>query len=187
MAVEGKQRLHDRSRHNAMFYAFANCELDPHGYELRRDGLPIPLRPKVFAVLLYLIRHRDRVVTRQELFDYLWPQQFVVDAALARCITAARKAIGDPGGTQQMIKTLYGRGYRFTAVVQERTSHPPPDEALTVSPLPQLASLPAQDHPSSPPMPERPGHSQAPLEEERKHVYVWQRSYNAMPSRAPLC
>jgi DNA-binding winged helix-turn-helix (wHTH) protein len=69
-------------------------------------------------VLVYLIRHRDRTITKQELFIHLWPSQFVSDAALARCITAIRKAVQDWGDPQRVIKTLHGRGYHCVALVK---------------------------------------------------------------------
>lgn len=70
------------------------------------------------------------MLTKQELFEQLWPNQFVGDAALSRCITAARQAIGDPGGRRAMIKTLYGRGYRFMPEVAEHDL-PAPNQCLS--------------------------------------------------------
>ena len=75
-----------------MRYDFGDCELDVACYELRRRGEVVALGPKVFEVLVYLIRHRERVVSKQELFEALWPGQFVSDAALVRCTAAARRA-----------------------------------------------------------------------------------------------
>jgi DNA-binding winged helix-turn-helix (wHTH) protein len=71
----------------------------------------------VFDVLTYLIVHRDRVLTRQELLEHLWPQQFVGEATLNSCIMEARQAVGDTGQGQQLIQTRHGRGYRFVAAV----------------------------------------------------------------------
>jgi class 3 adenylate cyclase/DNA-binding winged helix-turn-helix (wHTH) protein/tetratricopeptide (TPR) repeat protein len=108
-----------------MIYVFGDCELDTRVYELRRAGQPLKLEPKVFDVLAYFVRHRDRMVTKQELFEQIWSDQFISDATLDHCISAARKAVGDSGRTQQIIKTLRGRGYRFVAPIEER----PPGEA----------------------------------------------------------
>jgi hypothetical protein len=66
-----------------MRYVFSDYTLDTQQYELRCAGALIPLRPKVFHLLAYLLAHRDRVVPRQELCDHLWPKQFVSDATLA--------------------------------------------------------------------------------------------------------
>jgi DNA-binding winged helix-turn-helix (wHTH) protein len=102
-----------------MIYRFGDYELDTQLFELRCAGIPLPLEPKVFDLLAHLIRHRDRAVTKQELLTHLWPQQFVSDAALSYCIMAARKAVGDSGRAQRVIKTLHERGYRFVAAVEE--------------------------------------------------------------------
>ena len=78
-----------------MRYVFGDYSLDTQRYELRRAGELIPLGPQVFNVLAYLVAHRDRVVSRDELFARLWPEQFVSDDALGRCIRAARRALED--------------------------------------------------------------------------------------------
>jgi DNA-binding winged helix-turn-helix (wHTH) protein len=93
-----------------MILRFGHYERDTQLFELRSAGTPLPLEPKVFDLLLYLIQCRDRVVTKQELLTHLWPQQFVSDAALSYCVMAARKAVGDSGRTQRVIKTLHERG-----------------------------------------------------------------------------
>src|SRR5262245_42772657 len=82
-------------------------------YELRYVGKPIKLEPQVFNVLAYLIQHRDRVVTKGELLEQLWPARFVSEATLTSCVMAVRKAIGDRGRERRLIQTLHGRGYRF--------------------------------------------------------------------------
>lgn len=94
-------------------YRFVECELDERLYQLRRKGNPVALEPKVFDVLVYLLQHRDRVVSKDELFDKLWPGQVVGENALTRCIRAARAAVGDDGTKQEIIETQHGRGYRF--------------------------------------------------------------------------
>jgi TolB-like protein/DNA-binding winged helix-turn-helix (wHTH) protein len=100
-----------------MLYHFGDCVLDDQLYQLSRDGAPIEIEPKVFDVLAYLLHHHDRVVSKDELLEKLWPGQVVSETALTRCIVAARKAVGDDGGKQQIIKTQHGRGYRFIAEV----------------------------------------------------------------------
>jgi TolB-like protein/DNA-binding winged helix-turn-helix (wHTH) protein/cytochrome c-type biogenesis protein CcmH/NrfG len=98
-----------------MFYRFRDCELDDSLYQLRRSGKPISIEPKVFDVLAYLLHHRDRVVSKDELLEKLWSGQVVSETALTRCIVAARKAVGDNGARQEVIETQHGRGYRFVA------------------------------------------------------------------------
>lgn len=107
-----------------MIYVFGDHELDDRRYELRHAGVPVEIERKVFDVLTYLIHHRDRLIPKDELLDKLWPEVVIGEAALTRCITAARKALGDDGSKQEIIKTNYGRGYRFVAAVTERTDEP---------------------------------------------------------------
>jgi len=78
-------------------YAFEEYELDTALYELRREGGPCHIEPQVFDVLAYLIQHRDRVVTKQELLDRVWSHSFVTEATLTSRLKAARKAVGDSG------------------------------------------------------------------------------------------
>ena len=86
------------------------------------------LRHKVFQVLVYLLTHADRVVSKQELCEQVWPQQLISDAALESTIKAVRQAIGDSGRGQQLIHTVYGQGYRFLAAVE---AHPDQGTAAT--------------------------------------------------------
>src|SRR6185312_10385018 len=74
---------------------FAGCVVDLGRYELRRDDQPVHVEPQVFDVLAYLIAHRERLVTKQELLDAVWGTRFVSESALASRIRAARAAIGD--------------------------------------------------------------------------------------------
>ena len=101
-----------------MRYLFGNYVLDLQRYELHGAGVPIKLRRKVFQVLAYLLVHRNRVVSKQELFAHLWPDQFVGEATLTSCITTLRKALGDDGRTPRFLRTLHGQGYRFVAAVE---------------------------------------------------------------------
>jgi DNA-binding winged helix-turn-helix (wHTH) protein len=103
-----------------MRYVFGGYSLDTQRYELRRAGELIQLGPQVFNVLTYLVAQRDRVVSRDELFARLWPEQFVTDDALGRCIRAARRALEDRPEAPRYIATTRGRGYRFIAPVQEQ-------------------------------------------------------------------
>jgi DNA-binding winged helix-turn-helix (wHTH) protein len=88
-----------------MIYAFGEYALDTQRYELRCAGELLKIEPQVFNVLAYLMQHRDRTVTRQELLEQLWPEQFISDAVLSYRMMTARKAIGDSGRTQRIIAT----------------------------------------------------------------------------------
>ncbi|MGH8055756.1 MAG: winged helix-turn-helix domain-containing protein, partial [Candidatus Entotheonellia bacterium] len=133
-----------------MRYIFYGYTLDTRRYELRRAGVPIPIRPKVFHLLAYLLAHRERVVPRQELCEHLWPHQFVSDATLDACLAQARQAVGDRGRTQHIIQTRHGYGYRFVAAVEVhdhpageddgRSPSPPSHESARIEPAQGRAS-----------------------------------------------
>jgi class 3 adenylate cyclase/DNA-binding winged helix-turn-helix (wHTH) protein/tetratricopeptide (TPR) repeat protein len=124
-----------------MLYVFGAYTLDTQLYELRRAGELIPLGPQVFNVLAYLVQHRQRVVPKQEVFERLWPGQFVGDDTLERCIRAARRALDDSRQAPQLIQTIRGRGYRFMASVEVRRPEAPGDEEpATFLPAPLPAS-----------------------------------------------
>jgi DNA-binding winged helix-turn-helix (wHTH) protein/tetratricopeptide (TPR) repeat protein len=103
-----------------MIHAFGAFELDDGLFELRREGRVVKLPPKTFDLLLYLVGHRDRVVSKAELLDKLWAGEHVTEAVLPTNVSAARAALGDARGRSGMIQTVHGRGYRFVASVEER-------------------------------------------------------------------
>jgi DNA-binding winged helix-turn-helix (wHTH) protein/class 3 adenylate cyclase len=113
-----------------MIYSFGDYKLDTTLYELRVAGQPSKLEPRVFNVLAYLVQHRTHVVTREELLDHLWPGLAISDTLLNNCIMEARKAVGDSGHAQQVIKTLHGRGYRFIAPTTEQPVEEDPPRAI---------------------------------------------------------
>jgi class 3 adenylate cyclase/tetratricopeptide (TPR) repeat protein len=100
-----------------MRYRFGDYILDTARYELYRASVCLPLRPKVFQLLTYLLAHRDRVVGKDELLAHLWPNQFVGETTLKSCIRDARRALDDSGQAQRYIQTRHGHGYRFIAAV----------------------------------------------------------------------
>ena len=101
--------------------AFSDCELDLGRHELRRAGRVVALEPQVFDVLAYLARQGDRLVSKNELLDEVWGDRFVSESALTSRIKSARRAVGDTGRDQRVIRTVYGRGYRFVAPVEGAT------------------------------------------------------------------
>ena len=96
-------------------YRFDSFELDTFARVLKRDGATVPLTPKGLDVLGYLALNAGRVVTKEELFQAVWPDAFVEENNLNQHISALRKALGDKSG---LIVTFPGRGYQFTAAVQ---------------------------------------------------------------------
>jgi DNA-binding winged helix-turn-helix (wHTH) protein len=111
----GIRRL--RGQPHLLFEGFA---LDAGRRELRREGVEVKLEPQVFDVLLHLLRHRDRVVSKDELFHAIWKGRAVTDSALTSRINAIRQAVGDDGRTQRVIRTIPRHGFRFVAGVEER-------------------------------------------------------------------
>jgi DNA-binding winged helix-turn-helix (wHTH) protein/tetratricopeptide (TPR) repeat protein len=109
-------------------YQFADVTVDLDRFELQRAGALQHVEPQVFEVLAYLIRHRDRLVTKQELMDQVWHDRFISDSAITSRIKAARRATGDDGERQNVIRTVHGRGYRFVAEVAQPVSRPDPAE-----------------------------------------------------------
>ena len=102
-----------------MTLVFENFELDVARAELRRDGQPVAIEPQVFELLKLLVTTGDRVVTRDEIFQAIWGDRIVSDAALSSRIRDARKVIGDDGTTQRLIRTVQRRGLRFVGEVVE--------------------------------------------------------------------
>jgi adenylate cyclase len=130
-------------------YFFEDCSVDLNRRELRRDATAIAVEPQVFDLLVFLIRNRDRVVSRDDLIATIWGGRIVSESALSTRINAARSAIGDSGAEQRLIKTLPRKGIRFVGVVREEhlTTDPvaaidAPKPALTLPDRPSIAVLP---------------------------------------------
>jgi TolB-like protein/DNA-binding winged helix-turn-helix (wHTH) protein/tetratricopeptide (TPR) repeat protein len=100
-------------------YCFENYSLDPDRRELRKGTDLIVVEPQVFDLLEYLIRHRERVASKNDVFAAIWHGRIVSDSALTTRLNSARAAIGDSGDGQRLIKTLRGKGFRFVGVVEE--------------------------------------------------------------------
>jgi DNA-binding winged helix-turn-helix (wHTH) protein/predicted ATPase len=107
-----------------MSYSFSNCRVNIGLRELYRNGAPVAIRPQTFNVLVYLIEHHHYVVSTRELCDALWAPKVISDSTLISCIKEARRAVGDDGQTQNIIRTVHGRGYRFIASLE--TDSPTP-------------------------------------------------------------
>jgi DNA-binding winged helix-turn-helix (wHTH) protein len=99
-------------------YRFGEFELHEALFELRRGGVRVALQPKALDVLLYLLRHRDRVVPKEELLGQVWPGVVVSEASLNKAVAAIRRALGERGVGQSCVETARGRGFRFAAAVE---------------------------------------------------------------------
>ncbi|HEV7268377.1 MAG TPA: tetratricopeptide repeat protein [Falsiroseomonas sp.] len=130
-----------------MRLCFGMYELDLRRQELRRGDDVVHVEPQVFDIIVHLLRNRDRVVGKDELFDTIWQGRIVSDAALSSRINAARKAVGDDGDRQDVIRTVHKRGFRFVAEVREIDDSEPPAAAEgrppERAPAPPLPSPPA--------------------------------------------
>jgi len=107
-------------------YRFRAFELDPSRRNLRLDGQEVPLQPRVFDLLCYLVEHRDRVVSKEELLDTLWPGLVVTESSLQRAISLVRSAL-QQGGMEGAIRNYARRGYRF--LVEESVAAAEPSAA----------------------------------------------------------
>jgi len=138
-----------------LLYLFEDYGLDTDRRELYRTTSLVPVEPRVFDLLLYVIQNRERVVSKDDLVAAIWNGRIVSESAITTCINAARAAIGDSGEAQRLIKTLPRKGIRFVGIVKEEAkpvataptgaalelSHPPllhPDK-------PSIAVLPFQN------------------------------------------
>jgi DNA-binding winged helix-turn-helix (wHTH) protein len=112
-----------------MLFGFGPFELDLATCELRRDGRSVPVQPRVFGILRYLVEHRDRVVGKQELIDVLWGGHQLNAVAVPWTINRARRALGQDTKDNGFIQTIRGHGYRFVGELQrvDKESAPPPD------------------------------------------------------------
>lgn len=103
-----------------MLFTFENCSLNLNLRELLRDSEPISVEPQVFDLLAYLVQNRERVVSKDDLIESIWGGRIVSESTLASRINAVRKAVGDSGKDQRLIRTVSRKGVRFIGEVQEQ-------------------------------------------------------------------
>ena len=138
-----------------MRYSFENYTFDTDRRELHRGADVVAIAPKVFDLLDFLIRNRERVVSKDDLINAIWNGRSVSDAALTTRLNAARSAIGDSGQEQRLVKTLPRKGFRFVGpvleaqwpsdapVADDQMEHQKP--ALALPDKPSIAVLPFQN------------------------------------------
>src|SRR5436309_9429666 len=112
-----------------MIVNFGDCEIDVERRELKRANAPVHVEPQVFDLLNYLVRNRDRVVSKDDLIASIWGGRIVSDSTLTSRINAARKAIGDSGEGQKLIRTIARKGLRFVGDVRTQASDGAPAES----------------------------------------------------------
>ena len=128
-----------------MIFRFETFELDLDKRELRHDGDVRASEPQVLRLLEYMISHRDRVVTKDDLTEHVWGGRFVSDSVINSRISTARSLIDDDGKTQRLIKTLHRQGFRFVGEVLEDA------QAIQVIAEPGPAPVAEPDVPSTKP------------------------------------
>ena len=112
----------------ARIHRFGEFQLDPATRELRRAGVPVPVPPRAFDCIVYLVEHRDRAVGRDELIAAVWGKADITDGMLGQTVLSARRVLDDTGKEQQCIRTVFRFGYHWVApteVVDERLERLP--------------------------------------------------------------
>jgi TolB-like protein len=165
------------SQVRAPAFRFANFEIDVARQELRRGSDRVPVEPQVFDLLVYLVRNRNRIVSREELIDVVWKGRAISEATLSSRVSAVRRVIGDNGNDQLLVRTHHKRGFRFVADVEDSGRQPcelpvaipaqkqsvvedpdkrtqnalgPPRPALDLPDKPSIAVLPFQNRSGDP-------------------------------------
>ncbi len=134
-----------------MTWSFGDFQVDPERFELSRNAAPVRLEPQVLALLVHLIRNRDRMVTKEEIAEVVWRGRIVSDASISSRMRSARRAVDDDGDHQAIIRTVHGRGFRFVADVVET----PVTQAAIAKDIPEAAG-PLTGRPSIAILPFRP-------------------------------
>ena len=123
-----------------MILTFSDIEIDPAKGEVRRDGQPVAVAPRVVSLLHLLAANADRMVTKNEIVDKVWHGRVISDSAISTSIKEARQAIGDSGARQDLIRTLHGQGFRCVAEVRIL----PPAAPLPLTEIAAPDSVPGQ-------------------------------------------
>src|SRR4051812_40121211 len=119
-----------------MQFYFADQVLDTDRRELSRGSDQVAIEPQVFDLLVYLLENRDRVVSKDDLIASIWDGRIVSESTLTSRINAARKAVGDSGRDQKLIRTFSRKGFRFVGTLRSQQAE---------LELPEVASPPAAD------------------------------------------
>jgi TolB-like protein len=133
-----------------MQFLFENHTLDTDRRELRRGSERIAVEPQVFDLLVYLAETRDRVVSKDDLIASVWGGRIVSDSTLTSRINAARKAVGDSGEDQKLIRTIPRKGFRFVGAVRTQSGFAGPADASGSNEIhePSRTTLPLPDRPA---------------------------------------
>ena len=127
-------------------YEFGPFVVDSQERVVRRDGKLVPLTPKVFDILMVLIRNPGRILTKDEMMHQVWPDTMVEESNLARNVSTLRKALGEEPGQPHYIETIPWRGYRFVAEVRESREESETIDSLAVLPFVNEGQDPAAEY-----------------------------------------
>ena len=130
-----------------MKFNFDNHILDTDRRELHRGSKLVAMQPQVFDLLVHLLKHRDHVVSRDNLIELVWGGRIVSDSTLDSRINAARNAVGDNGKEQKLIRTIPRKGLRFVGAVNGKSDGDPRD-AATANEAGPPRTLPLPDRPA---------------------------------------
>ena len=126
-------------------YEFGGFRVDPAKRRLQRvDGTPVPLTPRVFDTLLYMVEHHDAVLDKERIMEAVWPDSIVEENNLAQAISKLRQVFGETPGSHSYIVTVPGRGYRFVAEVNKRA-----EDVVSASDVEHATAEEASVEPSS--------------------------------------
>ncbi|MCA1604702.1 MAG: winged helix-turn-helix domain-containing protein, partial [Acidobacteria bacterium] len=159
MAVETRKR-----------YLLGDLVLEPKARYLSKGGVPVHLTRKPFQVLLYLVEHHDRLVTRRELLDQFWEGHDVYDETLTKCVGAIRKALDDQTESPRFIETHWSEGYRLVCKVVEEQFIPVDPTVIEIERTPGMSSVAEEEgnhntfsaDQKNPPLDPRAGHLTLP-------------------------
>jgi DNA-binding winged helix-turn-helix (wHTH) protein len=116
-----------------MSLRFGNCVLDAETRQVLRADVPVPLTPKAFQLLEFLVSRRPRAVSKPEIYEHLWPHTFVSEVNLARLMFEIREALGDQARQPKYVRTVRGFGYAFCGTATESAGPVPASPSATVS------------------------------------------------------
>ena len=132
-------------------FRFADVEVDLSQGCVRRGGKELHLRQQTFQVMIYLLKNRERLVTKEELLEKIWKETAVTDDALVQCVMDIRRAIGDDSRRPHFIKTLPKVGYRFVSPVEEHWSQPKTTIETSLAPNEATSTAVGTNHDKSTP------------------------------------
>jgi DNA-binding winged helix-turn-helix (wHTH) protein len=118
-----------------MRYRFNDCDIDLIAQELLRNGSPVRIEPQVFDLLVYLVENQGKLIGHDDLLQSVWRGRLVSDSAIASRISAVRKAVGDNGKSQRIIKTVARKGFKFLPAVEKAADEDDDNQPVAIAPI----------------------------------------------------